>query len=207
MQLPVAFRAHRELFWLQLHQDQCFAHSEPLSGGTWTDTMWLEQAWLHQESPSKHLLFPICTLRTQRATLLPEISLVWHPSPAMDTGSLVKPVLMQSGKRRDTGSTCKRRCSTLPGHPVPAPCGISSTRWGAELVQHGLGRGMEPTSTPLSGPLRRCSRAGSGTHSPWDTPPACETTPSYGWCGLRARTSGRNWRSLALPRGRWRTGR
>lgn len=35
--------------------------------------------------------------------------------------------------------------------------------------------------------LRRCSRAGSGSRSPWGTPPACETTPSYGWCGRRGR--------------------
>lgn len=54
--------------------------------------------------------------------------------------------------------------------------------------------------------VRKCSPASSGTHSLWDTLPECGTTPSCGWCVLHARKSGRSWKSLGLPRGRWHTG-
>lgn len=71
------------------------------------------------------------------------------------------------------------------GREVPRrPCSIPSHR-GAEL---GNSTSNPVRGVPCSPPwLRRCSRAGSGSRSPWGTPPACGTTPSCGWCGRRGR--------------------
>lgn len=59
---------------------------------------------------------------------------------------------------------------------------------------------------PMVCKFRKYFRAGSDTHTRWDTPPGSETIPSCGWYAPHARRSGRNWTTLELPRGRWRTG-
>lgn len=125
-----------------------------------------------------------------------------HPLPSSSTIHARQPKRREhTGSGADAVTVCERILSILdvPGSRTFHQQRAFSSTYGVSPLGF--------PEVPLSFKFRRCSPAGSDSHTPWDIPPGSETIPSCGSCGHHAHRSGRSWMSPARLHGRWHTGR